>query len=249
MNSALYTGTIRHRRYSPRPHAFRYSSALFYLDLAETDRLFRVPLFFSKACGVLQFRRSDYLGDPAQPLDSCVRELVETRTGRKLSGPIRLLTQLRYMGFCFNPVSFYYCFSTSGALEAIVSEITNTPWNERHAYVNLCTDAKGVQCFEFDKDFHVSPFMPMEQRYAWKFQPPSSACSVHMENWSPDGKTLLFDATLTLKRKHLTAASVAVTVLQFPLLTIKAALAIYYQALRLWLKGIPFHPHPKGETT
>ena len=84
----------------------------------------------------MRFRRSDYLGDPAVPLADAVRALVAERLGSAPQGPIRLLTHLRTFGHCFNPVSFYYCFAADGErLEAIVAEVTNTPWGERHAYV------------------------------------------------------------------------------------------------------------------
>jgi DUF1365 family protein len=138
MHSALYTGRLRHRRYEPAPHAFGYRTTLLWLDLAELDVVFRGRwLWSARRPALARFRRSDYLGgNDGQPLDAAVRERVAAETGRRPTGPIRLLTQLRMLGLAFNPVSFYYCYDAADTqVEAIVAEITNTPWKERHAYV------------------------------------------------------------------------------------------------------------------
>jgi DUF1365 family protein len=248
MTSALYVGQVRHRRFLPRGHEFNYNIAMFSLELSEIDGLFRIPLLFSKGPALLQFRRSDYHGEPTQSLESCIRELVLSRTGEAITGPIRLLTQIRYLGICFNPVSFYYCYDESGEkLKYIVSEITNTPWNERHCYVLKCSDLDKSQHFEFEKNFHVSPFLPMEMNYAWSFSRPEKSLSVHMENFAQEGGARVFDATMTLQRREISTTQVMILVASFPLLTIKTIVAIYWQALLLKLKGIPFHPHPSPE--
>ena len=134
-HSALYEGCIRHRRFAVRRHEFRYRIAMAYIDLDELPDLLGGRLVRSRA-GLVRFRRSDYLGDPAVPLADAVRAMVAERAGSAPQGPIRLLTHLRTFGHCFNPVSFYYCFAADGErLETIVAEVTNTPWGERHAYV------------------------------------------------------------------------------------------------------------------
>ena len=115
MNSALYFGTVRHRRRSPVVHEFSYRVFQVYLDLDELDHVFQGRLLWStKGANVAWFRRTDHVGDPRMPLRDAVSELVERRTGRRPRGPIRLLTHLRYFGYCMNPVSFYYCFDLSG---------------------------------------------------------------------------------------------------------------------------------------
>ncbi|HEX8777037.1 MAG TPA: DUF1365 family protein, partial [Rhodanobacter sp.] len=137
LRSAVYEGTVWHRRTTPHPHAFSYRMAQLYLDLDELDRVFANRWLWSNGRrNLAEFRRSDYLGPAEMPLADAVRLRVQQAVGRRPAGPIRLLTHLRYGGIVFNPVSFYYCYGEDGdTLECIVAEITNTPWHERHAYV------------------------------------------------------------------------------------------------------------------
>ena len=248
MKSCLYEGWVRHRRRSPKVNEFRYRVFHVYLDLSELDNVFRGRLLWStKRPAIAWFRREDYLGDPGTPLDTAVRDLVEHRTGSRPAGPIRLLTHLRYFGYVMNPVSFYYCFDEAGdAVHTIVAEINNTPWDERHCYV-LTARGAGMQRFEFSKQFHVSPFMGMEQTYRWRFAEPGDSLAVHMENIE-DGESI-FDATMLLERTEMTSASLARVLAQYPLMTAKVVGAIYWQALKLWWKDCPFYPHPKHDST
>ncbi len=252
MRSCLYTGWIRHRRFTPRAHAFRYRIYLTYLDLAELPSVFdRFWLWSARRRALASFRRSDYHGDPSQPLSDAVRDLVLTRTGKRPTGPIRLLTHLRYFGYCFNPVSFYYCFDAADSrVETVVAEITNTPWGERHAYVlpiadAVCSGARTWE-FEFDKQFHVSPFLPMDMRYHWRLSAPAETLDVHMQN-SRAG-AIDFDATLHLRRVPITHGSLARALAMFPLITLKVSALIYWQALALWVRRTPFFAHPRPHT-
>ena len=198
MNSRIYKGWVRHRRMAPTRHQFRYRMFMLYLDLAELPQLFDgTPCWSARRRALAWFKRSDYLGSPDKPLDEAVRDLVEARTGKRPGGPIRLLTHLRYFGYCMNPVSFYYCFDAAGDhLDTIVAEITNTPWKERHQYVLKVEGGSRVKRFEFDKDFHVSPFMPMDMQYRWDLSVPQERLFVHMENTRNGAR--VFDATLAL---------------------------------------------------
>jgi DUF1365 family protein len=218
---------------------------MLYLDLAELPQVFdRTPLWSARRPALAWFKRSDYLGPATVPLDRAVRDLVEQRTGSRPAGPIRLLTHLRYFGYCMNPVSFYYCFDAAGrAVETIVAEVTNTPWKERHQYVLPVVRADGAIRFEFDKRFHVSPFMPMDMRYQWSFNDPGDRLLVHMENFL--GAERMFDATLALVRKPWSRARLVGLLAAYPLLTLKVVIAIHWQALRLWCKKTPVHTHPK----
>jgi DUF1365 family protein len=254
LHSCLYTGSVRHRRYEPADNRFSYKLFMMYLDLAELPRVFEPYLLWSaRRAAPARFKRSDYLqhgDDPTLPLDESVRQLVASRTGKRPVGPIRLLTHLRYFGYSFNPVSFYYCFDGTGEkVQTIVAEITNTPWKERHAYVLPVGDslASGnAWRFRFEKQFHVSPFMPMDMRYDWRFSEPSAGLHVHMENWR-NGRSA-FDATLSLRREPITSASLARALVGFPLMTAKVVTLIHWQALRLWAKRTPFYTHPKKLT-
>lgn len=252
MQSCLYTGWVRHRRFLPVPHTFTYSGFWLYLDLAELDQVFRRRwLWSTKRFAPARFRRSDHLGDPTILLDTAVRDRVEEATGRRPDGPIRLLTHLRYFGYVMNPVSFYYCFSSDETrIQTIVAEVHNTPWGEEHCYVLDESQNLGrgrIHRFEHPKAFHVSPFMEMDYTYRWRLTEPGHRLAVHIDNLRGEDKW--FDVTFLLKRRPITGFQLARVLLRHPLMTAKVTAAIYWQALRLWLKKIPFVPHPKHQAT
>ncbi|GAB6477156.1 DUF1365 domain-containing protein [Bacillus cereus] len=247
LHSAIYEGSVRHRRHRPGAHTFSYRMAQLYLDLDEVERVFeRRWLWSARRPNLGRFRREDYLGPSRIPLSEAVRERVQGACGRRPQGPIRLLTHPRYCGYVFNPVSFYYCFGADGsALEFVVAEITNTPWGERHAYV---LDAERAQrrgrvlLWNFDKRFHVSPFMPMARRYGWRLTEPNDDLFVHMDVYDQDRRD--FDATLRLHRRPCDGRGLARLLWRYPLMTAQVVGAIHWQALRLWLKRNPVYDHP-----
>lgn len=250
MNSAIYTGHVRHRRFTPKTRVFRHSIRYLYLDLAEIPALFDRRLLLSmRAPALLHFRRSAFLGPRDLPLDEAVRRKVEEASGRRPRGPIRLLTQIGAFGITFNPVSFYYCFDETGDhITDIVAEITNTPWGERYAYV---LRAENGADFEFEKRFHVSPFLDMDQRYRWRFSAPGGTIAIQMENRavgaSESGDSSpIFDATLTLRRRAWSPRALAANFLFHPFHAIGTLALIYAHAFVIWARGIPFVPHPAG---
>jgi uncharacterized protein len=249
--SAIYYGHVRHRRFDVRAHEFSYRLALAYIDLDELPTLLGGRLLASRP-GPARFRRRHYLGDEHTPLAGAVRGVVCDQVGVRPSGPIRVLCNLSSFGHCFNPVSFYYCMDeASESVEAVVAEVTNTPWGERHAYVLARGDedcsrsqtASAVLAGNSTKALHVSPFMGMDQRYEWRVSVPGETLSVHIAS-SHDGD-LAFDATLSLRRHELTRATLARMSVRYPASTLRMLALIYAQALRLKLKGVPVHPHPE----
>ncbi|MEL0082555.1 MAG: DUF1365 domain-containing protein [Gammaproteobacteria bacterium] len=249
MKSVIYEGTVSHARYQPREHRFDYRLFMLYLDLAELPELFDRYWFWSaRRPGLAWFRRKDFFGDPAQPLDQAVRDRVASETGTRPMGPIRLLTHLRYWGYGFNPVSIYYCFSPDGGqIDAVLAEVTNTPWKERRAYV-LTNEAAGGEPFTatFSKQLHVSPFMGMDQHYRWRLPLPGETLSTQL-SCIRNSQTLL-DAGLQLRRQPINSYSLAAALIRHPFMSFKVIAAIHLQAAKLWLKRIPLHPKPSRET-
>ena len=240
--SAIYRGTVEHVRHAPVPHQFRYRLYMLYVDLDELPELFTGRWLWSRErWNVASLHRADLLGDPRMPLREAVLDEVERATGARPEGPVRMLTVPRCLGVAFNPVTFYYCHDASEEPAAVVAEITNTPWRERHRYV-VGRDRQGKLAARFQKRFHVSPFLPMQQQYEWTFAPPGDGVSVRMRNVE-DGRPV-FGANLTMTRQPWTAGALATTLLRHPFLSAKVLAGIYFQALRLKWKGVPFHAHP-----
>lgn len=243
--SAVYDGWVRHRRHDPVHHDFQYRHAMLLLDLDELPRVLEMrPLYSATRRALSRFRREDYLGDPQRPLADCVRELVQERTGSRPRGPVRLLTTLRTLGHSFNPVSFYYCFSQSGErVDAVVAEVTNTPWGDSHAYVLSRDDSSGVMHDTMDKVFHVSPFIGMDNHYDWRVTEPGRRLLVHIDE-RDDAGTHVFDVTLSLERREMTPGRLLRMLARFPLTSLRVVALIYWNALRLKLKGAPYFRRP-----
>jgi hypothetical protein len=249
MESHIYEGTVRHRRFRPAANHFRYRIFFMYLDLAELPTVFDCHPYWSfEKFNMAWFRRKDHFGDPAVSLEDAVRDLVERETGSRPAGPIRLLTHLRYFGYCFNPASFYYCFDPGGRrVETIIVEIHNTPWGEAHCYVLPAHRSEhplaNWRRHRFEKKFHVSPFIDMNIHYDWRFRLPGQRLNVHMIDYENGSK--LFDASLALQRRQLNRDSLTRVLIDYPLMTGKVIFLIYWQALRLVIKRVPVFTHPK----
>jgi uncharacterized protein len=246
--SAVYEGWVRHRRFEPVEHEFRYRLFLMYLDLGELPEVLDpLPFFSARGRALARFRRDDFMGDPARPLDECAREAVEEATGARPPGPVRLLAGLRYFGHSFNPVSLYYCFDAAAErVEAVVADVQNIPWGERHPYVLARGERRGsVLGDELDKTLHVSPLMGMDQTYSFRATEPSERLAVHIESRPRDGGKS-FDATLSLRRRELSRRTLTTMLARYPAMSLQVVAKIYAQSLRLKLKGARYHPHPEG---
>ena len=246
MNSKLYFGKVSHTRQQPFKHRFEYKTFMCFLDIDELETVFDCHPFWSFASKNLAwFNPSQYIGR-----DSSIREAVESaiseQTGEAFSGRICILTHLTYYGYCFNPVSFYYCYNEDNELQYVISEINNTPWDERHIYVTSVKNDEPMVVDSFDKIFHVSPFLDMDFRYKWQFSRPTDDVIVNMDNYK-EGEQW-FNAYLEMQAEPISKASLSKAIRQYPFMTMKVVLAIYWQALKLKLKGAKFYDHPNTDS-
>jgi DUF1365 family protein len=245
LNSAIYEGTVRHRRFCDVSREFAYRVFMVYLDLEEVPEVMAIhPLWSTRARAPVKFRRADFLGPADRPLDECVRDRVARQTGRRPAGPVRMLTNLRHFGLTENPVTFYYCFEPDGrGLEAVLAEVTNTPWGDRHSYVvDGVSNDGAVVSSRREKAMHVSPLMDMEHEYELRFGIPGSFLPVHITS-RKHGEPA-FDATLKLSRSEISRATFSRLLLTYPPMSWRTLSGIYRQAATTWLRGARFHPRP-----
>lgn len=244
LNSAIYDGRIRHRRFEPVEREFEYRIFMAYLDLDELPEVMSVhPLWSTRPRSPVRFRRADYLGPDDQPLRESVCDLVESRTGRRPAGPVRMLTHLRFWGVNFNPATFYYCFDETGeSVETVLAEVTNTPWGEQHTYLVDQPRRPGILAADVAKRMHVSPLMGMDHRYELVFADPGRMLSVHMASRSHD--ELHFDATLRLERREISRGLLGRLLTTRVPMPVKVLGGIHLEAARTWLAGARYHPHP-----
>lgn len=239
----IYQGWVLHQRYLPRKHSFKYPLAMLLLDLDNLQQQFkRSRLWSLERFNLISFYRRDYLRSDTKDLKTAVSELIRQRCAEDFHGQIKILTHPRYLGFIFNPVTFYFC-SDGDTLKYIIADINNTPWNERHAYVLKVTENhQSPLYFSFDKQFHISPFMPMDVQYQWRFHLNPEALAIHM--------TLIhqgeqhFNASMQARMQPLNSKNMRWLPIRYPMQTLRVVLRIYWQALRLWGKHTPFFSHP-----
>ena len=244
MNAAIFHGKVRHRRLSPRPHEFVYSLFLTWLPEKQLGKKFdRLGIFSSsKLPALIKYKRTNYLTPHDLSLSEACALRIKKDLGFDFQGEVCLLTNLQYLGFCFNPVSFYYCYDLDEQLVAVVADINNTPWNERYSYcIDMRSRHQSVK--KFDKEFHISPFMPMDIHYRWLFKKPDQNLSIYMQNYRQE--KLFFDVCLNLKKHQFSLKNLCRFAILYPLMPLKVVVGIYWHALRLYLKKTPFYSHPK----
>lgn len=240
MLSRIYEGQLTHHRSDPA-HTFDYKYWMVFLNLDEIDELCALSPFISKErFNVLSFYREDYLPSPVD-LKAAVGRQVEDVSGQPFNGEVFLLTSIRHFGYAMNPLSLFFC-TEGGDITHIVAEVHNTPWDERHVYV-LSADGSGE--LKVNKNFHVSPFMPMDTEYQWKVSPPGETLAVSIDV-TKDNETL-FTAALALESRPWSRASLHRLMFIYGVQSLNTIRRIYLQALRLWFKKAPFYPHPNRD--
>ncbi|WP_325894508.1 DUF1365 domain-containing protein [Grimontia sp. NTOU-MAR1] len=234
--SGLFVGSVRHRRFMPVEHAFSYPMFMPLIDLDEVEELAEsVRGFTTKKWGMAAFHRPDYM-EGHEDTKKSVQEKVFALTGKRYNGKVLALCHLRYFGLYFSPVNFYYLYDDKGQWVYLLAEVSNTPWNQRHYYA-----IPAGKHWENSKAFHVSPFNPIEQTYVWKLRPVDKTAFVHLETHRENRE---FDATLAMKRNPFTSSELIKLIARTPVMTVKVVFSIYWQALKLWIKGAPFYGHP-----
>ncbi|KOO05391.1 DUF1365 domain-containing protein [Vibrio nereis] len=242
LKSALLIGDIRHRRFTPVRHALKYTLFMPCIDLDELEQLqSNLWCFGTRWWHWARFKRADYLGEG--DLKQAVLDKVCDLTGERITGTVKAVIHLRYLGIYFSPVNFYYVYDLDGTWKYLLAEVSNTPWNERHYYAIPASDnTQNKSAWSHPKAFHVSPFNPIEQQYVWKLKPLAKRLFIHLECHREQKE---FDATLMMNKHPLTSQALLTQLIYVPVMAIKVTTGIYWHALKLWLKGAPFYSHPK----
>jgi DUF1365 family protein len=241
LGSALYVGTVMHRRLRPRRHGFRYRAFWLLLDLDELEVLpGRLRWFSYNRANAVSLHDADHGDGSATPLRAQVAERLAAEGIDLRGGRVELLCMPRTLGYCFNPLSVYFCRRADGALAAVIYQVHNT-FGARHSYLLRVADPDAVrqQC---RKAFYVSPFLGMEMRYDFRISVPGDRVTVGIRASDADGAVL--DAVLAGTRTPLSDRNLARMFIRLPMVSLKVMAAIHWEALKLWTKGIRHHPAP-----
>ena len=241
--SALYVGRVMHRRLRPRRHEFAYRGFWFVFDIDEIDGLARrLKLFSHNRLNLFSFHDRDYGDRTDAPLRPQIERHMAAAGIAPDGGAIRLLTLPRVLGYVFNPLSVVFIHGADGGLRAILWEVSNT-FGERHSYLIPVGDpgspAVRQSCV---KRLHVSPFLGMDMTYSFRVAPPAARTLVSIIAADPDGALLV--AAMNGARQELGDGALLRAFARVPFMTLKVIVAIHWEALRLWLKGVVFRPSP-----
>jgi DUF1365 family protein len=245
---AIYGGTLRHRRFRPARHEFSYELFMAWLDIDRIpEQMAALPWTSYNRFNWASFHEKDHFGDPRLSLRERVVQDARWKGIPLPDGPIYLLTHLRYLGYCFNPISFYFCYDSGGNLGTILAEVNSTFGESRNYWLSALNQqpSENSRRHRCAKTMHVSPFMGMDLDYEFVLTEPGEKLIAHMN--TIDGGEALFDATLTLERQPWSTRNLSRVLLRHPWMTAKVIAAIHWQALRLWLKRVPVFSHPGRE--
>ncbi len=247
MRSHLLEGTVRHRRTRPFTYAFEHKVFYFALDLGELDLVAASLRVVSRnRRNLLTFCDDDHLDPPAADLNASVVEHLRREGFDPEGWRITLITNLRVIGYVFNPASFYLCRDRSGTLQIVVVEVHNTH-GERHQYTLRADDADDAAgagerfVASMDKAFYVSPFIAAAGRYAVSVRDEKSRLRITINE--QDGGTLLLHTSLDLTRRRLTDRTVARMLMRYPLGPHRTIGMIHWHALQLWRQGLRMYRH------
>jgi DUF1365 family protein len=245
MQSAIYSGTLRHRRQEPARHEFTYPLFMAFLEVDRIPELMQASPFASyNAFNWASFYERDHFGDARLALRERLKLDAAAHGIQLAEGKIFLLTHLRYLGYNFNPISLFYCYDRAGRLDAVLAEVGNT-FGESHNYwlsgANRISPAS-ARVYQCPKAMHVSPFLPMQLDYRFVLPDPGERLIAHMDTLA--GGNCALDATLSLRREEWSAASLHRALRRFPWMTAKVIAAIHWEALRLYSKKVPVFTHP-----
>ncbi len=245
--SGFYCGQLRHRRFTPQRNEFTYPVFMAFFDIDNLPELMKISPWISyNRFNWASYDERDHLGDPKLSLRERLKIEAQSHGITIGSGKIFLLTHLRYLGYCFNPVSYFYFYNETDNLVDVLAEVNNTPWGERHLYwmSQFTMESNGlIRTYQVPKAFHVSPFIPMDCRYLWSFEDPGSRLNIRIKEFQQNH--FFFDVDLDLIHREWNAQEIRNILLTFPFMTLRVIMSIHWQALRLWLKRVPVQTHPK----
>lgn len=242
---AIYRGQVGHQRINPKPHGLHYDIQYFWLDLCSlTDLPAQIR---RESFGAFSLRRRDYFQGCSAVAD--IKDLAEAAKTRaaQLGGDISeidqvcLLTPLANWGIYFSPLTQFYLYQ-QGKPKYLLAEVSNTPWNERYHYL-IPLSGTEVTHFSHAKNFHVSPFNPLDMLYKWRIEPPGEHYSLVLQNLREETK--IFSAWFKLTREPLSVENIRNMLIRQPWQNVQIVIRIYWQALKLLCKGLPFYSHQK----